>query len=61
MNKAVTAAIAGAINAYMEQEEQAKAVPSRVTPYSETSPWRLFGRQELMRARTRWRVRRVNR
>jgi len=61
MNKAVVAAITGAINAYMEQEVQAKAVPSRVTPYPETSPWRLFGRQELMRARTLWHIRRTNR
>ncbi len=60
MNKAVIAAIAGAINAYMEQEVQAKAMPSRA-PYPETSPWRLFGRQELIRARTLWRVRRANR
>jgi len=61
MNKAVTAAIAVAINTYIEQEGQAKAVPSRVTPYYETNQWRLFGRQELMRARARWRVRRANR
>jgi hypothetical protein len=60
MNKAVVAAITGAINAYMEQEVQAKAMPVRV-PYSETSPWRLFGRQELMRARALWRTRRLNR
>ncbi len=61
MNRAVVAAIAVAINAYMEQEGQAKAEPSRVTSYPETSPWRLFGRQELMRARTLWHVRRANR
>ena len=61
MNKSVVAAIAGAINAYMEQEGQAKAMPSIATPYPGTSPWRLFGRQELMRARTNWRIRRANR
>ncbi|MBN2463198.1 MAG: hypothetical protein JXB43_06315 [Dehalococcoidia bacterium] len=64
MNKTVVAAILGAINAYMEQEGQgqAKTVPSiiTVTPYPETSPWRLFGRQELMRARTNWQARRRN-
>ncbi|OGO61621.1 MAG: hypothetical protein A2Z36_03490 [Chloroflexi bacterium RBG_19FT_COMBO_48_23] len=60
MNKAVVAAITGAINAYMEQEGQAKAVPSRA-PYPEASPWRLFGRQELMRARTLWHIKRANR
>jgi hypothetical protein len=60
MNKAVTAAIAGAINAYMEQEGQARALFARVMPYPEISSWRHFGRQELMRARTRWQVRRHN-
>jgi len=59
MNKAVIAAISGAINAYMEQEEQAKALPVRV--YPETSQWRLFGRQELIRARALWRTRKANR
>jgi hypothetical protein len=61
MKKATIAAIVGAINAYIEQEERAKAVPSKVVPYPEISLWQLFGRQELMRARTRWRVRRDNR
>ncbi len=66
MHKTVVAAILGAINAYMEQEGQgqgqAQAVPSiiTVTPYPETSTWRLFGRQELMRARTNWQARRHN-
>jgi hypothetical protein len=61
MNKAVIAAITGAINAYIEQEGQAKAVPARVMPYPEISSWRIFGRQELMRARIRWQVRRNKR
>jgi len=61
MNKTVVAAITGAINAYMEQEGQAKAVPARMVPYPATSPWRLFGRQELMRARTNWHIKRANR
>ncbi|MCX6008973.1 MAG: hypothetical protein NTW48_02845 [Chloroflexi bacterium] len=61
MKKATMAAIIGAINVYIEQEEQAKAVSSKVMPYPESSSWRLFGRQELMRARTRWRVKRDNR
>jgi hypothetical protein len=61
MKKTEVAAIAGAINAYIQQEEQSKAVPYKVTPYPETSPWRVFGRQELMRARIRWQVRRANR
>jgi hypothetical protein len=61
MKEAVVAAIVSAINAYIEQEEQARIIPSKVTPYPEISPWRFFGRQELMRARTRWHVRRTNR
>ncbi|OGN94421.1 MAG: hypothetical protein A2Z75_03120 [Chloroflexi bacterium RBG_13_50_10] len=61
MNKAVTAAIAVAINAYMEQEEQARLATSRATPHPEASSWRVFGRQELMRTRTNWQVRRHNR
>ena len=61
MDKAVVAAIAGAINSYIEQEEQYKAMPPKVMPYPEISAWRLFGRQELMRARTRWQVRRNKR
>jgi len=70
MNKTVLAAILGAINAYMEQQGQgqgqgqgqAQAVPSTitVTPYPVTSPWRLFGRQELVRARTNWQAKRRN-
>jgi len=60
MKEIVVAAIAGAINAYIQQEEQDKAIPSKVTLYPEVSPWRVFGRQELMRARTHWHVRRTN-
>jgi hypothetical protein len=61
MNKAIVAAISSAINAYIEQEEQARTIPAKVSPYPEINSWRLFGRQELMRARTRWQVRRTNR
>ena len=61
MKETVVAAIVGAINAYIQQEEQAKTIPSKVMLYPEISPWRLFGRQELMRARTHWQVRRANR
>ncbi|MCJ7829076.1 MAG: hypothetical protein MUP81_04970 [Dehalococcoidia bacterium] len=61
MNKSVVAAIAVAINAYMEQEEPARLAPSRVTPHPEISAWRVFGRQEAIRARSRWQARRTNR
>lgn len=60
MDKTVVAAIVGAVNAYLEQEAQAKAVAPRVMLYPEISPWRLFGRQELMRARVRWQVKRTS-
>ncbi|MGB8707673.1 MAG: hypothetical protein WCD72_06990 [Dehalococcoidia bacterium] len=61
MNKSVVAAIAVAINSYMEQEKPARALLSRAMPPPEVSPWRLFGRQELIRARSRWQARRTNR
>ena len=61
MDKNVLAAITAAINAYIQQEEQLKVTPSKAALYPEISPWRLFGRQELVRARTNWQVRRTNR
>ncbi|MGD0352040.1 MAG: hypothetical protein ABSB38_00835 [Dehalococcoidia bacterium] len=61
MNKAVIVAVAAAVNAYMEQEEPAKAFLSRVMPLPEISAWRVFGRQELIRARSRWQASRRNR
>lgn len=63
MKRSLVAAIVAAINAYIEQEEQARLLsqPTRVIPYIEINPWRLFGRQELMRARTRWHIRKVSR
>lgn len=57
MNKAKLVAIVGAINAYIQQEEQAEAPPFKFIP--EINPWRLYGRQELMRVRTHWQVRRT--
>ena len=53
MNKAVLAAISAAINAYIEQEGQARAVASKAAPYPEIRSWRLFGRQKLLGARAR--------
>jgi hypothetical protein len=57
MNKTVLAAISAAINAYMEQEGQAKAVPSKAVTSLEIRSWGPFGRQELLGARARWRMR----
>jgi len=53
MNKSVLAAISAAINAYIEQEGQAKAVTSKAAPYSETRSRRFFGRTKLLGARAR--------
>ena len=61
MKEGVVAAITTAISTYIQQEEQAKIVSSSVTVYPEISTWRLFGRQELMRARIHWRVKRTDR
>lgn len=61
MKETVVAAIMGAVNAYLQQEEQARvAMPSKAMLYPEASSWRVFGRQELMRARTNWRVKRAD-
>jgi hypothetical protein len=56
MNKTVLAAILAAVSAYMEQEGQAKAVPSKAVTYGEIRSRRPFGRQELLGARARSRV-----
>ncbi len=61
MNKAVLAAISAAINAYIEQEGQAKAVPSKAVSYLGVRSRRPFRRQELIGARARGWVRRDNR
>jgi hypothetical protein len=53
MDKAVLAAISAAINAYIEQEGQVKAVNSKAAPYTEISSRRLFGRRKLLGARAR--------
>ena len=60
MKENVVAAIMGAVNAYIQQEEQAKTTLPAM-PYPEISPWQLFGRQEMMRVRTRWQVKRTSR
>jgi len=61
MEKAVLAAISAAINAYIEQEGQARAVTSKAAPYSEIRSRRPFGRQELVGARARRQARGDNR
>jgi hypothetical protein len=60
MNEAVLAAISAAINAYIEQEGQGKAVTFKAVPYPEIRSRQPLGRQELVGARARWRVRRDN-
>ncbi len=54
------AAILGAISAYMQIEEVA-ASPAVKPPPSTISPWKIFGRQELMRTRGFWRSKVVSR
>ncbi len=51
----VVAAVTTAITAYLEQEQLARLTVSSPQSGSVISPWRLYGRQELMRARTHWR------
>jgi hypothetical protein len=53
MNKAVLAAISAAINAYIEQEGQARAVTSKAATPLEIRSWRPFGRQKVLGARAR--------
>jgi len=61
MKETVAAAVTAAITAYMQQEEQARALATMATPHPEMSNWRIFGLQELMRPRTRWQVKRASR
>jgi hypothetical protein len=61
MKPTVVAAITTAIDAYMQQEEQARQIVSVAPPRHAMSNWRIFGLQELMRPRTRWQVKRINR
>lgn len=61
MNRELTAAIIGAVSAYIQQEELSKAFARIIPPRSAVNPWRLFGQQEMMRVRTNWRVTRTRR
>jgi hypothetical protein len=60
MKETVVAAIMGAVNTYLQQEDQARGALPKAMLYPEPSAWRIFGRQELMRARTDWRIKRAN-
>jgi hypothetical protein len=55
-NGKITAAIMAAVNAYMEEEETARAImaiPQR-RPVPAISLWHVSGREELMRMRQLW-------
>ena len=57
----ITAAIMAAVNAYMEEEEMARAMmamPQR-RPVPAISLWHVSGREEMMRMRQLWQ-RRIN-
>jgi len=56
MNKALIVAITGAVSAHIQQEEIAKAYAAITVPHAQMNPWRLFGHQELVRARTNWQI-----
>ena len=56
MKKELAAAILGAVNAYIQQEEVNNAFANMYVPSAEISSWRLFKQQELMRARTNLRI-----
>lgn len=66
MKEIVVAAIVGAINAYIQQEEQVgiespRIVSLKAVLYHEPSAWQFFGRQQLIRTRTNWWIKRGNR
>lgn len=66
MKEIVVAAVISAINTYIQQEEQAvtgspRIVSSKAALHHEPSAWKFFGRQQLMRNRTHWWVKRANR
>jgi len=62
MRNNVTAAIIGAISAYLQEEEMAKtSAATTIIPRRDMTPWRLFGHQELLRSRVNWRTRIVRR
>ena len=56
MKKDQLAAIMGAVSAYIQHEGVGKVNDSTII-HIEMSPWWLFGHQEMMRARSNWRLR----
>ena len=60
MKKELAAAIIGAVSAYMQQEEVNNSFANLYVPSSEISSWRLFKQQELMRARTNFRIQKAS-
>ena len=60
MKKELAAAILGAVNAYIQQEEINNLFANIYVPNAEMSSWRNFKQQELMRARNSFRIRRSN-
>jgi len=61
MNESTTAAIMAGVSAYIQQEELVKAHVAAITARPQMSPWRLFGRQQLIRSRTNWRTKKASR
>jgi len=61
MNKITTAAIMAGVSAYIQQEELVKAHVAAATARPQMSPWRLFGHQQLMRSRTKFRTKKASR
>ncbi len=60
MKEKLAAAIISAVNAYIQQEEIDNAFANMYVPRAEMSSWRLFKQQELMRARTDFRIKRAS-
>ena len=60
MKKELAAAIIGAVNAYVQQEEINNAFANIYVPSTEMGSWRIFKQQELMRARNSFKIKRSN-
>ncbi len=60
MKKDLMAAIIGAVSTYIQQEKVTK-VNDNIVTHTEMSLWWIFGHQEMMRARSNWRLKKINR